>query len=98
MWLPAPDIGHLNGIWLVRSDRQRHTATTSMLIIAFIACFHIITTNGQQKGDEVCETLPSEIHLIKGISIASHSKHFLISSFPYYKIRLNLFIHSAQFN
>lgn len=48
---------------------QRHTATSSMLVILFIACFHVITTNGQQKGDEVCETLPSEIHLIKGIGI-----------------------------
>lgn len=37
-----------------------------MLVILFIACFHVITTNAQQKGDEVCETLPSEIHLIKG--------------------------------
>lgn len=66
MWLLAPDIGPLNGILLIRSDRLWHTATTSMLIIALIACFHVITANGQQKGDEVCETLPSEIHLIKG--------------------------------
>lgn len=67
MWLPTPDIVHLlNGIPLIRSNRAWHTASTSMLIIAIIACFHVITTNGQQKGDEVCETLPSEIHLIKG--------------------------------
>lgn len=68
MWLLTPDIGHLNGITLIRSDQQRHIASTSMLIITFIVCFHVITTNGQQKGDEVCETLPSEIHLIKGMN------------------------------
>lgn len=45
---------------------QHHTAISSMLVILFIACTHIITINAQQKGDEVCETLPSEIHLIKG--------------------------------
>lgn len=66
MWLLTPDIGHYNGIPLLRSNRLWHTASTSMLIIAFVACIHVITANGQQKGDEVCETLPSEIHLIKG--------------------------------
>lgn len=37
-----------------------------MLIVLFIGCIHVITINAQQKGDEVCETLPSQIHLIKG--------------------------------
>lgn len=57
------DIAQLNrDSWI---GDQHHTAVSWILIIAFIACFHTVTTNGQ-KGDEVCETLPSEIHLIKG--------------------------------
>lgn len=60
------DIGKLHRTtWI--GDQRRHVAISSMLVILFIACFHVITTNGQQKGDEVCETLPSEIHLIKGM-------------------------------
>lgn len=51
--------------WMTE-QQQHHTVISSMLVILFIACFHVITTNAQQKGDEVCETLPSEIHLIKG--------------------------------
>lgn len=46
---------------------HRHQYISSMLIILFIAYLQLNTVNGQQKGDEVCETLPSEIHLIKGI-------------------------------
>lgn len=58
------DIGQVNrASWLVD---QRYMAISPILVILFIACFHVITINGQQKGDEVCETLPSEIHLIKG--------------------------------
>lgn len=45
---------------------NRDKLLTPMLVIIFITCLKLITVNGQQKGDEVCETLPSEIHLIKG--------------------------------
>lgn len=46
----------------------RSTLMSSMVIIVLVACFELIGVSGQQKGDEVCETLPSEIHLIKGKS------------------------------
>lgn len=63
------DIGKLHRTsWI---GDQRHAAISTMLVILFIACFHVITINGQQKGDEVCETLPSEIHLIKGMRKSS---------------------------
>lgn len=38
----------------------------SVLLIGAIIYQQISFANGQHKGDEVCETLPSEIHLIKG--------------------------------
>lgn len=69
------DIGKLHRTsWI---GDQRHAATSTMLVILFIACFHVITINGQQKGDEVCETLPSEIHLIKGMRESSPSRQKL---------------------
>lgn len=50
-----------------RNILNRHLLISSVVIILLISCLEIICVNGQQKGDEVCETLPSEIHLIKGI-------------------------------
>lgn len=38
---------------------------TSITIIVIVTS--ILACNGQLPGDESCETLPSEIHLIKGI-------------------------------
>lgn len=47
----------------------RHTLIYSMVIIVLMACLELICVSGHghPKGDEICETLPSEIHLIKGI-------------------------------
>lgn len=47
----------------------RHKSISMVLIVLFVAYSQLITVNGQQKGDEVCETLPSEIHLIKGMCV-----------------------------
>lgn len=47
----------------------RHKSISMTLIVLLVAYSQLITVNGQQKGDEVCETLPSEIHLIKGIYV-----------------------------
>lgn len=70
------DIGQLRRTsWI---GDHRYTAISSMVVILFIACFYVIPTNGQQKGDEVCETLPSEIHLIKGMGhTRTHTHTFL---------------------
>lgn len=46
----------------------RSTLVSSMVIIVLVGCLELIGVSGQQKGDEVCETLPSEIHLIKGMA------------------------------
>lgn len=91
MWLQTPDVGHSNRSALSRSNR---VVSTAMLIIAFIACFHIITTHGQQKGDEVCETLPSEIHLIKGTFVITQSTAKPLNLFV---IQMQ-FLHLAQFD
>lgn len=39
------------------------TAFTVILLVIFLQTIFVV---GQHKGDEICETLPSEIHLIKG--------------------------------
>lgn len=40
-----------------------------ILLLIFINFILIVFGQNQQKGDENCETLPSEIHLIKGKTI-----------------------------
>lgn len=38
-------------------------ALTAILLVIYLQAIFVV---GQHKGDEICETLPSEIHLIKG--------------------------------
>ncbi len=37
-----------------------------LVTLALVLLTEIIVVHSQQRGDEICETLPSEIHLIKG--------------------------------
>lgn len=47
----------------------RHKFISMIWIVLLVAYSQLIMVNCQQKADEVCETLPSEIHLIKGICL-----------------------------
>lgn len=38
-----------------------------LVTLALVLVTEIFTVHSQQRGDEICETLPSEIHLIKGM-------------------------------
>lgn len=58
----------------------------SFLLISAIIYHQIITVNGQHKADEVCETLPSEIHLIKGcIIFITKEKLFVLDNLKNYR-------------
>lgn len=57
-------------LWYRPCEIFAYRRILSILIVLFVTYSQLITVNGQQKGDEVCETLPSEIHLIKGMSYA----------------------------
>lgn len=59
----------------------------SVLLIGAIIYQQISITNGQHKGDEVCETLPSEIHLIKGNYIYT----IKVSKINYFNLILKYF-------
>lgn len=37
-----------------------------LVTLALVVVTEIISVHSQQRGDEICETLPSQIHLIKG--------------------------------
>lgn len=40
-----------------------------LVTLALILLAEISVVHSQQRGDEICETLPSQIHLIKGKKI-----------------------------
>lgn len=40
-----------------------------LVTLALILLAEISVAHSQQRGDEICETLPSQIHLIKGKKI-----------------------------
>lgn len=44
--------------------------TLALILLAEISVVH-----SQQRGDEICETLPSQIHLIKGKKMAGQKYH-----------------------
>lgn len=47
-----------------------------LVTLALVLLTEICVVHSQQRGDEVCETLPSQIHLIKGMAML----HFEILS------------------
>lgn len=49
-------------------NRRSKSRTISLALCAFILIYLQLSLviGQQQRGDEVCETLPSDIHLIKG--------------------------------
>lgn len=53
----------------VKLRRSRSPQIFLILCVSIIMInYQAMNVKGQQRGDEVCETLPSEIHLIKGIN------------------------------
>lgn len=48
------------------TQRKSHTIPLIFWMIIILINLQARVVIGQQRGDEVCETLPSEIHLTKG--------------------------------
>lgn len=50
----------------INSNKCAKGFISPVLVILFLIYLQVFAVTGQHRGDEICETLPSEIHLIKG--------------------------------